>query len=1180
MPLVLEPPRHGGLSSIALVPGRHLVGAAADCAIRLQAEGVLDRHAMILVGENRTIVKAIDSRTWVNDGPVSEMALRAGDRLSIGPITFRIRAAAADELAAFDVPEPVESREQSDLPTTKSNHDEVSRPREVAAVSPMPVSVSHEAEAVGVGRLLPTYDEVVVQSAEPLKVTSARTAVALEVSQASAGTGGMGGNFEVVDSPIPEGHGVASETPNPDTDVRMTDNSALERRLDEIQKRLADLGQTEFSFTAPVEVRPARSERGIVRGNPESHVELTARAEQLARESSELQQRIEKVAEREGLLEQRQLSLVQEAERIAQVAEIARQSLADEHAEHFSIWQEWEGTFQRLTSDLAAQLSSFERQRDAFKLETQRFQTAQVELRNARSDHERERQTLLAERIRLQNELADLSTLRSQQERLQSQSQRDLDEQSIRLEVERKRLQDERAELATMKIDLLRQRQVFDLDRSQFDVTRTAMEASLRDVEVRCQRAESDLSHWRQQQQAEFTALAQSREDEAGQLRELQNCLDDARRQLQSEQDIVSQLRRELENAQKSRETLALPQLDPVSTPIWVAPSASELQPVVDTCVESADPVSQNTIPILVGPPAETPPGVSLDTPNSPISPSDDGIWTVGPTAERNDTNSPETSHHWNSTESFGAVVDWTALAAIEQEFGQGTTFSDQRHTLEVGEKRVEVVVDKLDSHAPNTGEGASSPAPAMPSVWPEQTIWPVTIPPFEGARIDDQARLIPAATAKVSAKVGQNIDDPWADISGSEANVTTTSPATSLDEILNSGMDVTSQENPAQPLSGFAAAPFFNSLDPKPPTNETQDVRETLAEVNREFGTAVQEPSGFDSKPSLPAWWVENTKPESRNEEMTSAAGKPSWVLDALRGTADDQPSEGLNVQAGEPVEPENQLRSQLAKLFELPAQQSSASEQIAEPDSDRQPVQAVTVRAEAESAPIREDAAPQGEDSVEAFMARLLARSRTGGSDSEVTATPHSATTPSAVRPAQVNPGNDADESAASVPGDQDRSHLMQGPKHKQDRQAVRENLQSFRQVAHLSARSALAKHSIQQLRNATIAKGVLLAASGLATVWFFGEPLVGRPLQLWKGSACALGLILSVIEFSRSWRQLMKPIRAATASNCDLGTADEAVTPESSEAAVSQPSPESTENNPKPVDSTENSIEAVAE
>lgn len=1191
MPLVLEPPRHGGLSSIALVPGRHLVGAAADCAIRLQAEGILDRHAMILVGENRTVVKAIDSRTWVNDGPVSEMALRAGDRLSIGPLTFRVRAAAKDELAAFEVRESLESGErsgeQSAQLTLKSNVGEMVPPIAVAATAAIPVSAITNSAATDARRRVPPDGEVIAQpTGTPWAATDRATAPSERSVRANVVDQS---GFAASLSPVAQDVTVATLSPEPrvkDTEtaaigleVSVTEDSALERRLDEIQKRLADLGQSEFSFVPAAEARAARPERGVARDRIESQLEWNARTEQLAREASELQQRIEKVTEREALLEQRQLSLVQEAERIAQVAEMARQSLAEEHAEHFSIWQEWEGTFQRLTSDLAAQLSAFERQRDAFKQETQRFQAAQVELRTARADHERERQTHLADRIKLQNEFADLNSLRSQQDRLHLQCQRDLDEQSIRLEVDRKRLQDERAEIATLKIDLLRQRQVFDLDRSQFDVTRTGMEESLRDLQVRCQLAESDLTQWRQQQHAESTALAQSRENEAAQLRELQTRLDDTQRQLQSEQNAVTQLRRELEIANQVHRSAALP----LPNPIALADPTSAVPATDSGFAQEATAVGQCALPAAVANPDMSASAADSGEPCLPISQSADEIWTRGADAARGAARSSDIPRDLNSFESFGVAVDWSALAAIEQTYGQATEFSREGRPLAFGEGRAEAALNEQGHRGPTREESNLPATPAMALAWPEQTIWPSTMTPLESGRIDDQAIITPATTAKPPAQVGQAGDDPWAGFSGSASIVATTFPAASLDEILNAGMGVASEQDSVQSPSDFAEGPFFRHQEAALPTNESQDARQTLAEVNREFGTAVQVPSSNESKTSLPAWWVENTKAESRHDEAISETGKPSWVLDALRGTPADQLPEESKAQPEQPDEPANQLRSQLAKLFELPANTPlEVPDQLAERDSKITPAEALIPHAEVDSDAVPEGASPQvhGEDSVDAFMARLLARSRTGGNDANPSATPPPIANTVAVPAARANPSNEADESASSIPGDLDRSHLMQGPKHKQDRQAVRENLQSFRQVAHLSARSALAKHSLQQLRNATIAKGVLLAASGFATIWFFGEPLLGRSLQLWKGSACALALVLSAMEFSRSWRQLIKPIRPATPSNSDLESADAEASTELSEAATAEVSPKPIMSEANPVAATDATTEPAGE
>jgi len=99
--LVLEPSRLSHLQPTFLTAGRYLIGRAESSTIRVDYDGVQDRHALILVGDQVTLVKALDERTWINDLAVTETKLRPGDRLSIGPITFRVRSATSAEVLEF-----------------------------------------------------------------------------------------------------------------------------------------------------------------------------------------------------------------------------------------------------------------------------------------------------------------------------------------------------------------------------------------------------------------------------------------------------------------------------------------------------------------------------------------------------------------------------------------------------------------------------------------------------------------------------------------------------------------------------------------------------------------------------------------------------------------------------------------------------------------------------------------------------------------------------------------------------------------------------------------------------------------------------------------------------------------------------------------------------------------------
>src|SRR5581483_391764 len=97
-PLVLQPLWQSALAPRLLTAGKYQIGAAADCEIQVPNSGVADRHAVIVAGPQKIVLRAWDSRTWVNDAVVREVTLRPGDRVAIGPVVFRIRRATPDDL--------------------------------------------------------------------------------------------------------------------------------------------------------------------------------------------------------------------------------------------------------------------------------------------------------------------------------------------------------------------------------------------------------------------------------------------------------------------------------------------------------------------------------------------------------------------------------------------------------------------------------------------------------------------------------------------------------------------------------------------------------------------------------------------------------------------------------------------------------------------------------------------------------------------------------------------------------------------------------------------------------------------------------------------------------------------------------------------------------------------------
>ncbi len=105
--LVLEPVRESSrLESFPLAPGRYLLGSGPDCDIVIDVGGVAPQHCLMIVGANKTIVKAISPLTWINDGPLSEAVLKLGERLILGPVELRTRRPEVSEWTDLRDEEP------------------------------------------------------------------------------------------------------------------------------------------------------------------------------------------------------------------------------------------------------------------------------------------------------------------------------------------------------------------------------------------------------------------------------------------------------------------------------------------------------------------------------------------------------------------------------------------------------------------------------------------------------------------------------------------------------------------------------------------------------------------------------------------------------------------------------------------------------------------------------------------------------------------------------------------------------------------------------------------------------------------------------------------------------------------------------------------------------------------
>lgn len=171
-----------------------------------------------------------------------------------------------------------------------------------------------------------------------------------------------------------------------------------------------------------------------------------------------------------------------------------------------------------------------------------------------------------------------------------------------------------------------------------------------------------------------------------------------------------------------------------------------------------------------------------------------------------------------------------------------------------------------------------------------------------------------------------------------------------------------------------------------------------------------------------------------------------------------------------------------------------------------------------------------PPEEDSIAAYMERLLARNKMGTFIGEspasapaskpasiaappVTAPPVETTSPS------LSSGTDS-EVVAATPA---VSLPLPEPRQRIDKDEVRAALQSFRKVANHSARSAIAKHSSKTLRGEVSTQGVLAGLAGLAAGAYFLPPLWGGTMQPLPGAGCLIAAGWMVWQMQQSLTRL---------------------------------------------------------
>lgn len=152
---------------------------------------------------------------------------------------------------------------------------------------------------------------------------------------------------------------------------------------------------------------------------------------------------------------------------------------------------------------------------------------------------------------------------------------------------------------------------------------------------------------------------------------------------------------------------------------------------------------------------------------------------------------------------------------------------------------------------------------------------------------------------------------------------------------------------------------------------------------------------------------------------------------------------------------------------------------------------------------------------DSISAYMERLLARSRTSAANSALPA-------PEPERRRRPAAENDETASAPPPPPAPPPLEMPSAPPKSiapEERVALRANIDSFRELANASARSAVAKHESKKLRTMVQIKVALAIIAGGLTVLLFVANSVGRVSYGTYALASAFATVVMTFDLART-------------------------------------------------------------
>jgi len=1121
-PVVLEPSRHSRWSRYLLTPGTHIVGSAPESSLSVAVSGLAEEHAEFRIGPEGLQLRAFDPRTWVNDGPVRECRLRIGDRVTIGPCSWTVQPATTDDLLA-GMPNSTasDSRAGSTLeaPAATAGPSEVVIPDRVPDAPETDAAVKDAAENVVTADA--TSFPQAADERDPLAHLDAAEALlsaAIELESADA---------PVIESPpaLPVVTG-----PAPNDVLRLHDElQGLRRQLDSARTAWRE-------ETLRREVDLAAESTALARRG--AAIERTEHELERARQDLDAQR--SSVAGRESDLQcfgielaRLQEHLTAERLRLEEVAAHTRSELEQESAQQSAAWSNWEETQQRWLSRLTERDVELEARRAALQAEREELQKTRSELDLARREFLQSQQALESDRAQWTRERSDWEA------RCQAR-------------------------------DAAHAESLAQVQRQQGQLTHELHERA--HVHSEFLAAQQQLQHERRLFAEQQTAWLQERETLWGDLSERRRLLDRETDRLDSTRQQIEQLQVALEQelVTARRQCLA---------------AEAVLEAAQDRAVATVEAHHAET-------PAVEP--EALDA---------------------------ESAAELSESDLDAVQLALDALAARFEEFAELEQRLSNKHDellelqqdLAVREAALNTQTDAWRQEH-DVWQQAVSADEARRFAWEQQRLAAEADLRAERGRWAEHLQQLIASAAAITPVVEVPSPAPPVALPAADLREADRGPLPS-----SAFSPLLSFDEPASPDPPAIAEPFAHEFRERTTTDrepQAQWPRDALAEAGPRAAGLSYDPS-YDSPAADVAVELDLLQrarelayslPEYRDE--VDVPPLPDPLLQNLTPSGHSSDAEDAEPEAANDVPPsEVSLRAELARMFDLPedfvprdaaAARTGAGvpeapgvledERLAaelpvetdapdddswrsrlsallggspipvlpvsapEPKLERLPVARIEPTPEPVAEP-EEPAFPEEEDSVAAYMERLLARTRKGGTE------------PPPPAPLETRRESEARSSALSIESSPDPETVDEAPARREsaenrkplDKEATRAELQSFRKVANLSARSALAKHTWGTMKTELAVQSTLAGLCTLGSAAYLSAPVWGKAIQWGPGMGCAVGATFIgfrawlTLRKLREWSQILEPEAAQEMeASRHLATDEAAAQTESRDAA----------------------------